>query len=94
MIPGFEKRLEENLHTHLPKLGLPIEDDEALFRVIAPEDRIHDVVLGGCYLTTMIESQKKQLLLNDEKTLNAKAKGRFGWAAQSFKEMLSPGKLV
>ena len=82
MTKGFEEQLNESLKKHF---------GEDPFHVIAPTERIYDVVLGGISINGLVHGNKKQLANNTEENIEAETSGRYGWGSNHVRDHLAPG---
>lgn len=67
------------------------KEEEKPFRIIAPEDRIFDVVKGGCMMASLMQLRKNMLIQNDEITRKVKPRGRNGWHETVYDPTKAPG---
>ena len=82
--PGFEEKLNQNLRKKFGE-GTP-------FKVIAPVERVYDVVLGGVVINGLFQSKRNELANNTETNIKAEASGHHGWASPTLKDYYASGK--
>jgi len=82
--PGFEEKLNESLRKKFGE-GTP-------FNVIAPAERVYDVVLGGVVINGLFQSKRNELANNTETNIKAEASGHHGWASSTLKDYYASGK--